>query len=86
MFFWNLTGVVLNLNMSEWTVVITVVIYSVQNSLHDMPLRGINWKILTFTFWLRDAPTSFTFNNCTFCSASALALNLVEAFSLTLPR
>jgi len=33
--------------MSDWTLIITVLIDFVQNNLHDMPLRVIYWEVLT---------------------------------------
>ena len=35
--------------MSDWAVIITVLIDFVQNTLHDTPLKVINWEILTIT-------------------------------------
>jgi hypothetical protein len=35
------------LSMSDWTVINTVLIDFVQNSLHDMPLRVIYWEVLS---------------------------------------
>jgi hypothetical protein len=45
---------------------VTLIAFPLQQRLHERA-SALRHYLSCLTFWLRDAPTSLTFNNCTFC-------------------